>query len=167
MREAARGGGLFLIAEQPGGWGMGIAAQLLPRIRPHRSNTNQQLVINPLFLGIGPSSFCCTPLTRRHRVISPMIYFGEIGEPRPDLHPANGRPPLPALVCRGIGRLLCRARPRRLAARLRVYFEDTPPASLGFRKWFGPRNQLFVLTTTDAEWPAARLHQPILLDSEN
>jgi hypothetical protein len=38
----------------------------------------------------------------------------------------NGRSPLPAaLDCRGIGRLLCRARPQRQALAY-VYFEDEP-----------------------------------------
>jgi hypothetical protein len=45
MREAAWGGGLFLIAERPGVSGDGVAAQLALTIRPHRSNANQHLVI--------------------------------------------------------------------------------------------------------------------------
>ena len=36
MREAAWGGGLLSLAEQPGGSGDGEAAQLKPMLRPRR-----------------------------------------------------------------------------------------------------------------------------------
>jgi hypothetical protein len=68
VREAAWGGGLFLTAERPGVSGDGVAAQLAPTIRPHRSNANQHLVIT--------HGLFAAPLTRSpnhgFRVGSPM-----------------------------------------------------------------------------------------------
>ena len=57
MREAARGGGLFLIAERPGVSGDGVAAQLAPYDTAAPIKRKSALSDYPLFLGIGPSFF--------------------------------------------------------------------------------------------------------------
>jgi hypothetical protein len=53
VQEAAWRGGLLSNGRTARGSGDGVAVQLAPTLRPHRSNANQHLVDYPLSLGIG------------------------------------------------------------------------------------------------------------------
>jgi hypothetical protein len=79
-REAAWGGGLFLIAERPGVSGDGDSRSTRPYSTAAPIKRNSALSDHPLSLSIGPSS---TSLTRCHQRQITTIYFGEIGELRP------------------------------------------------------------------------------------
>jgi hypothetical protein len=90
MREAPGDGASRLIAERLRGSGDGVAAQLAPTIRLHRSNANRHLVYYPLCLGIGPK--VCRAISRD---------WGAA----PGVHPAKarlycGRREAPAAVAR-------------------------------------------------------------------
>jgi hypothetical protein len=91
VREAAWGGGLFLIAERPGVSGDGDSRSTRPYDTAAPIKRNSALSDHPLSLSIGPSS---TSLTRCHQRQITTIYFGEIGELRPAyIRPRRGTTP--------------------------------------------------------------------------
>ena len=95
MREAAWGGGLFLIAERPGVSGDGDSRSTRPYDTAALIKRNSALSDHPLSLSIGPSS---TSLTRCHQRQITTIYFGEIGELRPAISGQGAGPRQSSMV---------------------------------------------------------------------